>query len=47
MDIRVFLNANNLIETGFADEPVVWRKPAQLTFYCRFLFKEIGNCSII
>ena len=47
MDIRVLLNANNLNETGFADEPVVWRKSAQLTVYCRFLFKEIGNCSIL
>ena len=47
MDIRVFLNANNLTETGFADEPLFWRKSAQLTVYCRFLFKEIGNCSII
>ena len=47
MDIRVFLNANNLTETGFADERVVWRKSAQLTVYCRFLLKEIGNCSII
>ena len=47
MDIRVFLNANNLTETGFADEPIFWRKSAQLTVYCRFLFKEIGNCTIL
>ena len=47
MDIRVFLNANNLTETGFADEPIIWRKSAQLTVYCRFLFKEIGICTIL
>ena len=41
MNIRVLLNANNLNETGFADEPVFWRKSAQLAVYCRFLFKEI------
>ena len=46
MDIRVFLNSNNLTETGFADEPIFWRKSAQLTVYCRFLFKEMGICTI-
>ena len=43
IDIRVLLNANNRTETDFADEPLLWRKSAQLTVYCRFLFKEIGN----
>ena len=43
MDISVLLNANNRTETDFADEPLLWRKSAQLTVYCRFLFKEIGN----
>ena len=47
MDIRVLLNANNRTETDFADEPLLWRKSAQLTVYCRFLFKEIGNCTIL
>ena len=42
MDIRVLLNANNRTETDFADEPLVWRKSAQLAVYCTFLFKEIG-----
>ena len=27
--------------------PLVWRKSAQLTVYCRFLFKEIGICTIL
>ena len=27
----------------FADEPLFLRKSAQLTVYCRFLFKEIGG----
>ena len=47
MDIRVLLNANNRTETDFAHEPLLWRKSAQLTVYCRFLFKEIGICSIL
>ena len=47
MDIRVLLNANNRTETDFADEPLLWRKSAQLTVFCRFLFKEIGNCTIL
>ena len=47
MDIRELLNANNRTETDFADEPVFWRKYAQLAVYCTFLFKEIGNCSIL
>ena len=34
-------------QTDFADEPLVWRKSAQLTVYCRFLFKEIGICTIL
>ena len=42
MDIRVLLSANNRTETDFADEPVFWRKSAQVTVYCRYLFKEIG-----
>ena len=41
MDIRVLLNANNRTETKFADEPLLWRKSAQLAVYCTFLFKEI------
>ena len=41
MDIRVPLNANNRTETDFADEPLFWRKSAQLAVYCTFLFKEI------
>ena len=41
MDIRVLLNANNRTETNFADEPLLWRKSAQLAVYCTFLFKEI------
>ena len=44
MDIRVLLNANNRTETDdFADEPLFWRKSAQLAVYCTFLFKEIGR----
>ena len=43
MDIRILLNANNRTETDFADESLLWRKSAQLTVYCRFQFKEIGN----
>ena len=46
MDIRELLSANNRTETDFADEPVFWRK-SQLAVYCTFLFKEIGNCSIL
>ena len=30
-------------ETDFADEPLVWRKSAQLAVYFRFLFEEIGH----
>ena len=41
MDIRVFLNANNRTKTDFSDEPLFWRKSAQLTVYFTFLFKEI------
>ena len=41
MDIRVPLNANNRTETNFSDEPLFWRKSAQLAVYCTFLFKEI------
>ena len=41
MDIREPLNANNRTETDFADEPLFWRKSAQLAVYCTFLFKEI------
>ena len=47
MDIRVLRNANNRIETDFADEPLFWRKSAQLAVYCTFLFKEIGLCTIL
>ena len=47
MNIRVLLNANNRTETDFADESLLWRKSAQLTVYCRFLFKVIGNCTIL
>ena len=42
MDIRILLYANNRTETDFSDEPLFWRKSAQLTVYCRYLFKEIG-----
>ena len=37
MDIRVLFNANNRTKTDFADEPLLWRKSAQLTVYFRFL----------
>ena len=47
MDIRVLLNANNRTETNFSDEPLFWRKSAQLAVYCTFLFKEIGICTIL
>ena len=47
MDIRVLINANNRTTTDFTDEPLLWRKSAQLTVYCRFLFKVIGNCTIL
>ena len=47
MDIRLLINANNRTETDFADEPLVWRKSAQLAVYCKFLFKEIGICTIL
>ena len=43
MDNRVLLNADNHTETDFADEPLVWRKFAQLAVYWPFLFKEIGH----
>ena len=39
MDIREPLNANNRTETDFPDEPLFWRKSAQLAVYCIFLFK--------
>ena len=42
MDIRILLDANYRTETDFSDEPLFWRKSAQLTVYCTFLFKEIG-----
>ena len=42
MHIRVLLNGNNRTQTDFSDEPVFWRKAAQLIVYCTFLFKEIG-----
>ena len=42
IDIRVLLNTNNRSETDFADVPLVWRKSAQFSVYCTFLFKEIG-----
>ena len=42
MDIRVLLNGNNRSKTDFSDEPVVWRKSAQLAVYCTFLLEEIG-----
>ena len=41
MDITVLLNANNSNETDFSDEPLFWRKSAQLAVYCTFLFEEI------
>ena len=47
MDIRVLLNANNRTKTDFPDEPLFWRKSAQLAVYCTFLFKEIGLCTIL
>ena len=47
MDISVLLNANNRTATDFADEPLFWRKSAQLVVYCTFLFKEIGFCTIL
>ena len=42
MHIRVLLNGNNRTQTDFSDEPVFWRKAAQLIVYCTVLFKEIG-----
>ena len=45
MDIRVLIYANNRTETNFSDEPLFWRKSAQV--YCTFLFKEIGICTIL
>ena len=42
MDIRVLINANNRTSTDFSDEPLFWRKSAQLALYCTFPFKEIG-----
>ena len=42
MDMRILLDANNRTETDFSDEPLFWRKSAQLIVYCTFLFKEIG-----
>ena len=47
MDIRVLLNANNRTETDCSDEPLFWRKSAQLAVYWSFLFKEIGICTIL
>ena len=47
MDIREPLNANNPTETDFADEPLFWRKSAQFSVYCTFLFKEIGIYNIL
>ena len=41
LDIRVLVYANNRTETDFSDEPLFWRKSAQLAVYCTFLFKEI------
>ena len=42
MDIRVLLTANNGTQRDLADEPLLWRKSAQFTVYCRFIFKEIA-----
>ena len=47
MDIRVLLNANNRTETDFPDEPLFWRKSAQLAVYCTFVFNEFGLCTIL
>ena len=47
MDIREPLNANNRTKTDFADEPLFWRKSAQLAVYYTFLFKEIGICTVL
>ena len=34
-------------KTDFSDEPLFWRKSAQLAVYCTFLFKEIGICTVL
>ena len=47
IDIRVHLNANNRIETDVSDEPLFLRKSSQLAVYRKFLFKEIGLCTIL
>ena len=47
MNIRVVFYFDNRTVTDFADEPVFWRKYAQLAVYCTFLFKEIGHCTIL
>ena len=47
MDIRVLLTANNGTQRDLADEPLLWRKSAQLAVYFRFLSKEFGICTIL
>ena len=47
IDIRVHLNANNRTETDVSDEPLFLRKSSQLAVYRKFLFKEIGLCTIL
>ena len=43
LDIRVLLDANIRTETDFSDEPLFWKKSAQLAVYCTFPLKEIGT----
>ena len=38
MDVRALLYANNRTEINFSDKPLFWRKSAQLSVYCTFLF---------
>ena len=38
LDIRVLLITNIRTQPDFADEPLFWRKSADLAVYCTFLF---------
>ena len=48
MDIRVLINANNRTKTDFFDEPLFWRKSAQLSVYCtHFYLRKLEICTIL
>ena len=46
MDIRVVFDANNRTSTDFSDEPLFWRKSAQLSIV-HFYFRKLDICTIL